>query len=251
MTLFGNNEIKRPKVAVSRRNGAQFLKSGNLYHEILKPMHEAAENEPFVLAQIGQSLDGRVATVSGDAGNIGGTAGLDHLHHLRAQSDVVVVGAGTVAADNPRLTVRRVAGKNPARAVIDPNGRLADGLHWSAGDGVKRILITANGAAHSCDSVIRLPLGSCGINPKAIVSHLFAEGLRIILIEGGPATISKFLEADCLDRLHICVSPLIIGSGTIGLNTSPISSLQDAIRPTTRTFDFGGGEVLFDCDMRS
>jgi diaminohydroxyphosphoribosylaminopyrimidine deaminase / 5-amino-6-(5-phosphoribosylamino)uracil reductase len=84
----------------------------------------AATDRPFVIAQLGQSLDGRIATISGESRDINGAAALDHLHRLRAHVDAVVVGAGTIVADDPQLSVRRVAGKSPARVAIDPKGRL-------------------------------------------------------------------------------------------------------------------------------
>ena len=84
----------------------------------------AATDRPFVIAQLGQSLNGRIVTISGESRDINGAAALDHLHRLRAHVDAVVVGAGTIVADDPQLSVRRVAGKSPARVAIDPKGRL-------------------------------------------------------------------------------------------------------------------------------
>ena len=78
----------------------------------------------MVVGQIGQSLDGRIATESGHSKYINGPAGLTHLHRLRALVDAVVIGVGTAIADDPQLTVRRVSGQQPARVVIDPKGRL-------------------------------------------------------------------------------------------------------------------------------
>jgi diaminohydroxyphosphoribosylaminopyrimidine deaminase / 5-amino-6-(5-phosphoribosylamino)uracil reductase len=233
-----------------RRQRSYFLDRDVLYQEIFSPLRHIRTDGPYVIAQVGQSLDGRIATENGDAGDIGGLAGLDHLHHLRARADVVVAGAGTAMADDPRLTVRRVPGKTPARAVIDPAGRTPAGLRWLADDGAKRILITNDGSLAGCDEIIRLPLGKNGIEPAAIVANLFALGLHIILIEGGPTTIRQFMQAGCIDRLHVCVSPLIIGSGKSGLTLDAISSLKDAVRPATRIFMLGGGEVLYDCDLR-
>ena len=74
----------------------------------------------IAVGQIGQSLDGRIATPTGHSHYINGPAGLDHLHRLRALVDAVLVGVGTAIADDPQLTVRRVAGPNPARVVLDP-----------------------------------------------------------------------------------------------------------------------------------
>ena len=90
---------------------------------VFGPLRGDATDEIFVVGQIGQSLDGRVATAGGHSHYINGPAGLAHLHRLRAIVDAVVVGVGTALADDPQLTVRHVAGRNPARVVIDPGAR--------------------------------------------------------------------------------------------------------------------------------
>ena len=82
----------------------------------------ATAGDGFVIGQIGQSLDGRICTESGDSHYVNGDAALTHLHRLRALVDCVLVGVGTVVADHPQLTVRRVTGPNPVRAVLDPGG---------------------------------------------------------------------------------------------------------------------------------
>lgn len=224
-----------------------------IYREIFAPFDKTPGNGPFVVGQIGQSLDGRVATIGGDADNVSGTAGLDHLHRLRARADVVVVGAGTVATDDPRLTVRRAKGRNPARAIIDASGRTAGKARWLAEDGVPRIRFVAEGAGASPPGVenIVLPQDPDGaLPPPAIIEALFDRGMRTILIEGGPSTLARFIEAGCIDRLHVFVSPLIIGSGKPALELTPVHSLAEARRPRARIFVLDG-EALFDCDMRT
>ena len=218
--------------------------------DIFAPFRDAPRDRPFVVAQIGQSLDGRIATLSGESRDISGPAALDHLHRIRAHVDVVVVGASTIVADDPRLTVRRVAGRSPARVAIDPTGRLdADGA-WLAEDGVRRLLVTTTDAPVAA-GVERVKLEARGrhIAPAAIVEALFARGLRRILIEGGACTIAAFIEAGCIDRLHALVAPVILGSGRPGLDLAPIQRLDLALRPHTRAHLLEGGDVLFDCDF--
>ncbi|HEV7823266.1 MAG TPA: RibD family protein, partial [Burkholderiales bacterium] len=91
----------------------------------------------IVVGQIGQSLDGRIATASGHSRYINGPAGLCHLHRLRSLVDAVLVGVGTALADDPQLTVRHVAGPHPARVVLDPKGRLAGCAKVFTCDGVR------------------------------------------------------------------------------------------------------------------
>ncbi|MEH0071197.1 RibD family protein [Pannonibacter sp. Pt2-lr] len=98
-----------------------------------------------MVGQLGQSLDGRIATVSGHSKYINGPGCLSHLHRLRAVCDVVVVGAGTAIADDPQLNVRLVEGPNPARAIIDPNGRVPRDLRLFEDDGTRHLAVTAVG----------------------------------------------------------------------------------------------------------
>ena len=86
--------------------------------------------------------------------------------------------------------------------------------------------------------------------PANIVDALFAQGMRRILIEGGARTISTFIDAGCVDRLHVLVAPMIIGSGKTGLDLAPIATLDMALRPAMRVYVLDDGDVLFDCDLR-
>src|SRR5207253_8868900 len=108
-------------------------------------LRKGAADGLVAVGQLGQSLDGRVATETGHSHYINGPAGLNHLHRLRALVDAVVVGIGTALADDPQLTVRRVAGPQPARVVIDPRGRLPSGAKLLAQDGTRRLVLTAAG----------------------------------------------------------------------------------------------------------
>jgi riboflavin-specific deaminase-like protein len=204
------------------------------------------------VAQLGQSLDGRIATLSGESQWINGDCALDHVHRIRASVDAVVVGVGTVVADDPRLNVRRVPGSHPARVVIDPSGRMPAGCKCMSADGVRRIVFRSRpGPLPEGVEEFLLQEDDGIVSPAAIVASLFAAGLRSILIEGGARTISTFIEAGCLDRLHVLVAPVILGSGKQGLDLSPIAALSQALRPATRVFPFPDGDVLFDCDLRS
>lgn len=217
----------------------------------LATLRAAPGDRPYVIAQLGQSLDGRIATVSGDSHLINSARALDHLHALRASVDAVVVGVGTVLADDPQLTVRRVAGVHPARVVVDPNGRAPHGARCFKDDGVARYCVMAHDAVVArgvCPIV--LPAAGGGLCPAAIVRRLFDLGMRRILVEGGADTISRFMQAGMVDRLHVLVAPIILGSGRAGLDLSPIRSVAEAMRPHARVHVFPDGDVLFDCDLR-
>lgn len=215
---------------------------------------DASAVAPFVVAQLGQSLDGRIATVTGHSFYINGKAALDHLHAIRAHVDAVVVGIGTVIADDPQLNVRRVAGPDPARVVIDPNGRLPVSARILRDDGVRRLVLRRAGRGEALptgvEEVIIAGAEAGSVAPQQILKLLRQNGFRRILLEGGARTISDFLEAGCIDRLHMLVAPMLIGSGKPGIALPPIKTLDDALRPTTSAYLLEGGDVLFDCDLR-
>ena len=208
-------------------------------------------NGTMVVGQIGQSLDGRIATENGHSHYINGPAGILHLHRLRSLVDAVVIGVGTAIADDPQRTVRHCEGPQPARVVLDPKGRLGAGAKLFGGDNVRRILVTVEDtrcAAPDGVEVIALPAPYGRIAPHDVLGALAARGLRRILIEGGAETVSRFLAAGCLDRLHVMVAPIILGSGRPGFVLPPIERCDQALRPPMRTFSLDG-ETLFDIDL--
>lgn len=222
----------------------------------LAAIRTAPGDRPFVVAQLGQSLDGKIATDSGESRWINNCAALDHVHALRAAVDAVVVGAGTVTADDPKLNVRRVPGRSPARVIIDPSGRLRADAKCLLHDGCGVYLVQAEDSPEPVglpSSVQRLTLPRAGqhISPRAIVAALFARGIRTLLIEGGAMTVSSFIADGAVDRLHVLVAPMIIGSGKPGLVLPPLARLGDALRPKTTVHVLADGDVLFDCDLRT
>src|SRR6188474_1218348 len=114
------------------------------WEERFGPLRRGTVDQLVVVGQIGQSIDGRIATVTGHSKYINGPAGLAHLHRLRALVDAVLIGIGTAVADDPLLTVRRCAGPSPARIILDPRGRLSPDAKVLSDDGIRRLVITAD-----------------------------------------------------------------------------------------------------------
>jgi len=220
------------------------------WEDVFGPLREGAIDDLVLVGQCGQSIDARIATSSGQSHYINGEPGLIHLHRLRALVDAVVIGVGTAIADDPQLTVRRVEGPNPARVVIDPNGRLPAKARVLAADGIRRFVITGakTPAPRRGVEVVRIPAEDGQLAPGAIIAALAARGFRRILIEGGAETVSRFLAARCLDRLHILVAPIILGAGRASLTLPPIERLDQAMRAPMRAHSLGG-DVLLDCDL--
>jgi riboflavin-specific deaminase-like protein len=231
------------------RSGQQSLPQA--WADVFGPLRKGAVDDLVIIGQLGQSLDGRIATASGHSKYINCPAGIEHLHRLRALVDVVVVGVGTALADNPQLTVRQVAGPQPARAVIDPKGRLGAGARLFADDGIRRLLIAAEGGRCTPPAGVEalvLPAHEGNIEPSAIIDALARAGMRRILIEGGANTVSRFLAARCLDRLHVTVAPVMLGAGGPGIVLPPRERADQAPRMPVRVHRIGG-DVLFDCDL--
>jgi diaminohydroxyphosphoribosylaminopyrimidine deaminase / 5-amino-6-(5-phosphoribosylamino)uracil reductase len=220
--------------------------------DVLAPLMYAAPERSYVIAQLGQSLDGRIATPTGESRWINRDCALDHVHRLRANVDAVVIGVGTALADDPLLTVRRVPGRHPARVVIDPAGRLGPEAKVFAADGVRRLIVAGQDVARApgVETIIVEREGAL-LSPAQIVEALFKLGLKKILIEGGATTVSAFIDAGAVDRLHVLVAPVILGSGTTGLSLKAIAGLSEARRPLTTVHVLDDGDVLFDCDLRA
>lgn len=217
-------------------------------HPILQSLESLlSEQGPIVIAQLGQSLDGRIAAADGSSRYINGKEALAHLHRLRALVDAVVVGAGTVAADNPRLTVRRVEGANPCRVVIDPRGRLANDLTIFTDPSAPTLRLVGNHTELAGSNCVECSVDKDGhIGPSDILDLLKDRGLSRVLIEGGSRTVGTFLEAGLLSRLHVMVGPIILGAGPVGINLGSINSIHQALRPRVAAFQLGP-DVLFDC----
>ncbi|WP_106754403.1 RibD family protein [Pannonibacter carbonis] len=211
----------------------------------------AGARRRFVLAQVGQSLDGRVATPNGDARDVSGPDGLVHLHRCRALVDAVIVGVGTVKADDPKLSVRMVKGPAPVRVVVDCHGEL-DGRESLFRDGGAPVVVfrstMARGRLLPGADVVALAPKANGLDPDEILGALAQRNLLRVLVEGGARTIARFIEVGLVDRLHVAISPIIIGSGPSGIVLPPVERLAGAHRPVTDVYNLGS-DILFDCRL--
>jgi riboflavin-specific deaminase-like protein len=222
--------------------------------DLYLPMCGATGANPITVGHLGQSLDGFIATHSGESQYVTGEENILHLHRMRALCDAVVVGSGTVAADDPQLTTRYVVGPSPLRVVLDPTRRLAE--HYKVFNDTSAVTLYMCGAALVRDgethvgraTIVALDEGPDGVDVGGVLRELRARGCRRIFVEGGGVTVSMFLEANLLDRLHIAIAPLLIGDGRPAIRLAPRTTLSDCHRPRYRVFRMGA-DVLFDCEI--
>jgi riboflavin-specific deaminase-like protein len=220
--------------------------------ELYLPLCLANGGGSTVFGHLGQSLDGQIATRSGASRYVSGPENLRHMHHLRALCDAVIVGASTVEQDDPQLTTRLVPGPSPTRVVIDPTLRLPAERQVFQDRAARTLIVCARGRSNGHRfgeaELCEVDAEDGVMPPAAIVAALHERGLKRLFVEGGGVTISRFLAARALDRLHITICPLFIGKGRPGILLPPIEELGQALRPRTRRFSLGD-DVLFDCDI--
>jgi diaminohydroxyphosphoribosylaminopyrimidine deaminase / 5-amino-6-(5-phosphoribosylamino)uracil reductase len=224
--------------------------------DLYLPICSATELRPITVGHLGQSLDGFIATHAGESQYVTGEENIRHLHRLRALCDAVVVGAGTVAADDPQLTTRHVSGPSPVRVVLDPSRRLADHYRVFNDAAANTLYVCGKSAVREGDThvgqatVIAVDDEGDRLDVSAVLKVLRARGCHRIFVEGGGVTVSMFLGANALDRLQIAIAPLLIGDGRPAIRLAPPLALSDCHRPQYRVYRMGA-DVLFDCDLRS
>jgi riboflavin-specific deaminase-like protein len=222
--------------------------------DLYLPICSATAARPITVGHLGQSLDGFIATHAGESRWVTGEENILHLHRLRALCDAVVVGAGTVAADDPQLTTRLVAGPNPLRVVLDPARRLGSDHRLFNDESADTLYVCARSQLRPDEHcfgrarIVGVEDTADGVDFAAVVHLLHARGCHRIFVEGGGITVSMFLEANLLDRLHVTIAPLLIGDGRPAIRLLARAVLGDCHRPRYRVFRMGG-DVLFDCEF--
>lgn len=167
---------------------------------------------PFVTLKVAVTLDGKLATSTGDSEWVSSEASRLRVHWLRSQVDAVLVGAGTVIADDPELTARIPNGRNPVRVVLDGAARASKGARVFD-DQARTLLIDKPSA------------------PKAVLQHLAQEGLLHVLIEGGANVHQQFLEARLFDELLVFIAPKLVGAEGITWSGSlKIEQMANALK---------------------
>ncbi len=198
------------------------------------------------ITHFAQTLDAKIATNTGDSKWIGNSENLTHAHRMRAICDGVLVGSRTVEADNPKLNVRHVCGKNPVRIVLgNPKSDFKSLLNCSD----EKILIFGKEKldVHPPLFSIVLPKNctKTTIAPLAILAELFKLGIHTVYVEGGATTTSNFVNAKAVDVLQLHIAPMIFGSGKASIVLPNIEAVNEAISFTDYNFLPFGDSIMF------
>lgn len=252
--LVKNNSIsfssKRKSNFCIKNNTLEYKINVNKFYQstlnILVPI--LRRNKKLVIAQIGQSIDGRIALKNGNSHYINNPKSIIYLHCLRSISDAIIVGSNTIKKDNPLLTTRKIKGANPKRIIIDGSLSL-NNKYKIFNDGNENIIFTKSNKKIILNNstIIRLKEKNFTRN---LINQLKKLKYKNILVEGGSKTISELINNKYIDILQFMIAPILIGSGINSLNLKEISNLEKAIRPK-HNFNVLENEIIVNLFLNS
>ena len=232
--------IKKNSISLSSKRKSNFyIKNNNLeskiniskfYQSILNILLPILrKNKKLVIAQIGQSIDGRIALNNGNSHYINNPKSIIYLHCLRSISDAIIVGSNTIKKDDPLLTTRKIKGTNPKRIIIDGSLSL-NNKYKIFNDGNENIIFTKSNKNIRLNNSTIIRLKEKNFT-KNFITQIKKLKYKNILVEGGSKTISELINNKYIDILQFMIAPILIGSGINSLNLKEISNLNKAIRP--------------------
>ncbi len=232
--------VKKNNISLSSKRKSNFyIKNNNLgskfninkfYQSILNILLPILrKNKKLVIAQIGQSIDGRIALNNGNSHYINNPKSIIYLHCLRSISDAIIVGSNTIKKDDPLLTTRKIKGTNPQRIIIDGSLSL-NNKYKIFNDGNENIIFTKSNKSIRLNNSTIIRLKEKNFT-KNFIMQIKKLKYKNILVEGGSKTISELINNKYIDILQFMIAPILIGSGINSLNLKEISNLNKAIRP--------------------
>ncbi len=222
---------------------------------LLGEVRRSAER-PYVVLKYAQTLDGRIATASGDARWISGVPERRVSHAMRAACDAVMVGIGTVLRDDPRLTVRMVPGASPIRVILDSKLRVPPHAGVLDSDAVTIVLTTARSSPARREALrerrVRVEVvqeGPDGVDLREGLGRLAELGIRSLLVEGGARVITSLLRERAVDRVVVALAPLLLGKGTEAVGDLGVAEVIHALRLVNPTRHAAGTDLLIAADL--
>ena len=213
-------------------------------------------DRPYVVLKYAQTLDGRIASRTGDAKWISGEPERQVAHAMRSGCDAVLVGARTLLQDDPQLTVRMVPGASPLRVVLDSTLRTPLTAKVLSDDAATVILCRPDAdparraALVSAGATVRdVAPGPDGLRMEGVLRLLRALGVSSLLVEGGGCVITSMLRAAAVDRVVVSLSPTILGSGVEAVGQLGVDRVADGIRLVNRSVFLAGPDVLLGFDV--
>ncbi len=205
-----------------------------------------------MLLKLAQTLDGRIATKDGRSQWITGEAARKRVHLMRSRADAVLVGIDTVLADDPRLTVRHVDGRQPRRIVLDSRARTPVDARVLNGDAPTTICVTDAAPADRIDvlsragaEVLVLPGDETGRVPvDPLMAELAKAGVLTLMVEGGSRVATSFLRERAVNRIACFVAPRILGAGIPAFADLGVDDLADAITLEEQAVEQLEGDLL-------
>jgi diaminohydroxyphosphoribosylaminopyrimidine deaminase/5-amino-6-(5-phosphoribosylamino)uracil reductase len=211
---------------------------------------------PYITVKYAQTLDGRIATKSGDSQWISSEASRRYVHHLRSINDGIMVGAGTVAADNPQLTVRHVKGKNPFRIIVDSNLRIPikSSVLTDINSHLTIIATTSSAPTVKITAIKKLGVEvwvarkerDGRVSLRDLLKKLGKREIVSVLVEGGSEVITSLLKANLVDKMIIPIAPKIIGKGLEAIGDLKINKINKAIRFSSFKTMKKGDDIIFE-----
>jgi diaminohydroxyphosphoribosylaminopyrimidine deaminase/5-amino-6-(5-phosphoribosylamino)uracil reductase len=223
--------------------------------------HHVETGRPLVTLKVAQTLDGRIATRTGDRQWITDTAARARVHEWRAAKDGVLVGRGTARSDDPRLTVRHVEGRQPLRLVLDRTGELASDRILFMDDHADRTIgvvgegrdqpAYADRLRNAGGTVLRIPeTVDEHLDLHALLRRLGTDGgrdaepLQSLLVEAGPGLATALFRHDLVDRFFCFVAPKVVGEGIPVLRDLDVTEMDDAVTFAETEWQTVGEDVL-------
>jgi diaminohydroxyphosphoribosylaminopyrimidine deaminase/5-amino-6-(5-phosphoribosylamino)uracil reductase len=210
---------------------------------------------PFVTVKFAMTLDGRIATSTGSSQWISSPASQRLAQRLRVHNDAVMVGAGTIVRDNPRLTVRLVRGRNPTRIVLDSRLRVPPDSQVLTEQEAAPTIVAATARANDEKiaelgrrgiEVLVIPEDERGrVDLTRLLKTLAKREISSVLVEGGAETITSFLHLNLVDRVVAIIAPKILGKGIEAVGELNITDINKAVKLSfTRTYRSGDDIVM-------